>query len=742
MPAFDPYHKWLGIPPAEQPPNYYRLLGVNRFEADVAVISNAADQRMAFLKSVQTGEHGPLSQDLLNQVAQAKLCLLDVNKKLAYDATLRHQQTETEPPNQAVPSVAGSVLPPPFPDNLRDAERQHELEREVTFLRIELAQLRTQPTSGPGTVPPKYAVDAGDPMRRGSPRRTSFSSLPRQSVFSRILRWVMVAAVSGALVLVASVLLRSGTKSPAPPDGDRQQERDELLAEVERLRDTLKQRDRESQDRIQGHEQVLADVDRLRDLVKQRDRELQTLKDTTERPPESSPTKPELVAATQKLITTKQKDLGGAIVNSIDIVLVPIPAGVFMMGSPESEAGRRDNETQHRVQITQPFYLSVHEVTQAQYVRVMGNNPSSSKGDTKPVEMMSWNDAVEFCRKLSEQEGVEYRLPTEAEWEYACRAGTTTTYSFRDDDSQLGKYAWYGDNAGGETHVVGQKLPNTWGLYDINGNVDEWCQDWYAKYDGDKIDPTGPASGVYRVLRGGQFGDPPVVVRSAYRGNHHPNLRVHLVGCRLARTYDLVPDTAFPAVDVNKAASVPNAFDLRYLTLEAHEAGSKVSIAELEVRDMKTGKVYSYKEMGPTPITSNSATKVSLMSDNGFILECAGFGRNGAGGYNSTATMRFSKPLPNAFSLKFQAIKHQWPGHFRFLIHSNREGKSETFRTQINGGQINVVRLYKPVQKDLYSASGSSGPYQGRAVTYVMNASEADFSLTVNGKNLAEVKAR
>ena len=126
-------------------------------------------------------------------------------------------------------------------------------------------------------------------------------------------------------------------------------------------------------------------------------------------------------------MTPKQVALGGPVVNSVDIVLVPIPPGQFMMGSPESEAYHQSNETQHLVKITKPFYLSVHEVTQQQYEQVMGENPSDDKGATKPVEKVSWNDAVEFCRKLSEQEGVEYRLPTEAEWEYACRAGTTTS---------------------------------------------------------------------------------------------------------------------------------------------------------------------------------------------------------------------------------------------------------------------------------------------------------------------------
>jgi len=235
------------------------------------------------------------------------------------------------------------------------------------------------------------------------------------------------------------------------------------------------------------------------------------------------------------------------ITNPIGMKLNPIPPGEFMMGSPASEEGRGSDETQHRVKITKPFYLSAHEVTQAQYERVMGNNPSSSKGDTKPVEKVSWHDAVAFCGKLSEREGVEYRLPTEAEWEYACRAGTSTAYSFGDDASGLGEYAWYRDNSSGTTHPVGEKLPNAWGLYDMHGNVFEWCQDWYGPYESLQVvsDPAGAVSGNRRVLRGGALGDLPRNVRAAYR-NADPSATLRSTvppnyGFRLARTIPLSP---------------------------------------------------------------------------------------------------------------------------------------------------------------------------------------------------------
>ena len=199
--------------------------------------------------------------------------------------------------------------------------------------------------------------------------------------------------------------------------------------------------------------------------------------------------------------------------------------------------------------LTKPFLLGVHEVTQGQWQAVMGTTPWKGKkyvkeGDDYPATYVSWNDAVEFCRKLSEKEGLEYRLPTEAEWEYACRAGTTTAYSFGDDASELGEYAWYRENAwdAGQkyAHTVGQKKPNPWGLYDMHGNVFEWCQDWYGDYpSGSVTDPTGPASGDSRVLRGGSFSHHSSGVRSANHFDLRPDYRSTNLGFRPARTYHL-----------------------------------------------------------------------------------------------------------------------------------------------------------------------------------------------------------
>jgi len=224
-------------------------------------------------------------------------------------------------------------------------------------------------------------------------------------------------------------------------------------------------------------------------------------------------------------------DLGGA----VTMKMVLIPAGKFMMGSPDSEQGRSEEEgPQHKVTISKPFYVGVTEVTQAQYEAVMGTNPSKFKGATNPVEMVSWNDATEFCKKLSEKTRQAVRLPTEAEWEYACRAGSQTLFSFGDVDSALGDFAWYWGNSGSQSHPVGQKRPNAWGLFDMHGNVWEWCADWYGDYPkGTVTDPQGAASGEYRVLRGGCWYDYPNYCRAAYRSYLTPVNRDKYCGFRV-----------------------------------------------------------------------------------------------------------------------------------------------------------------------------------------------------------------
>ncbi|MBO6003983.1 MAG: formylglycine-generating enzyme family protein, partial [Verrucomicrobia bacterium] len=219
--------------------------------------------------------------------------------------------------------------------------------------------------------------------------------------------------------------------------------------------------------------------------------------------------------------------------------MIWIEPGTFIMGSPENEKGRWPIETQHEVTLTKGYWLSRYEVTQSQYEAVMGINPSKFKGSNRPVECVSWYEAFDFCIKLTTiekeagrlPEGYEYTLPTEAQWEYACRAGTTTALNNDKNLSadwecpEMDEVGWYKCNSKEKTHPVGRKKPNAWGLYDMHGNVDEWCLDWYKYEDyptSAVTDPMGPDIGDYRVTRGDSWFNTPRFCRSAHRINFVP----------------------------------------------------------------------------------------------------------------------------------------------------------------------------------------------------------------------------
>jgi len=221
--------------------------------------------------------------------------------------------------------------------------------------------------------------------------------------------------------------------------------------------------------------------------------------------------------------------------NSIGMEFMRIPAGEFDMGSSLNEDYDKDEGPVHRVKIPKAFHMGRYEVTQKQWREVMGYDPSYFKGDNLPVEQVSWNDVQEFIKKLNEKESTnKYRLPSEAEWEYAARADTTTRYSFGDDESKLGDYAWYLDS---KTHEVGKKKPNPWGLYDMHGNVWEWVQDVYHNnYNGAPIDGSAwEVDGSERVFRGGGWKDGARGCRSADRDKVYPGYRPSNLGFRLLR---------------------------------------------------------------------------------------------------------------------------------------------------------------------------------------------------------------
>ena len=473
-PPFDPYHKWLGIPPEEQPPNHYRLLGLRLFEDDRDVIDMAVAQRAVHLRTFQLGKHVALSQQLLKEVHLAKACLMDPKKKAAYDA-----------------------------------------------------DLRARPPTPPASPAP----------RPGGPRR----AIPPQ---------VLLAAAGGAVVLlVLAIVLWWGT-SREPFDSKAEMEPKKAGGVA---------------------------------LLTGNPPPVQTEKPKTENPssfiphPSSLPPVPPPAATPFDAAKARQhqaawaKYLGLPVetTNSIGMRFVLIPPGEFPMGStPQEQAWAAElgrNETrkvlylelvssegpQHPVKITQPFYLGLYEVTQAEYQQVMGANPSSFSGgesplpkkpsafsqmrretiakrmagrDTSryPVDSVSWDQAAEFCRKLSalpeEQKARRaYRLPSEAQWEYACRAGTTTRWSFGDDASALVDHAWFRPDI---AHPGGQKKPNPWGLFDMYGNMGEWCADYFGQdyyRQSPLADPAGPGARLNHVIRGGAWAQEHYMCRSALR---------------------------------------------------------------------------------------------------------------------------------------------------------------------------------------------------------------------------------
>ncbi len=244
------------------------------------------------------------------------------------------------------------------------------------------------------------------------------------------------------------------------------------------------------------------------------------------------------------------------VAEAVELDMVAIEGGSFLMGSPEDEVGRYPNEKQHRVTVS-AFRMGRTTVTREQYREVMELEEAPGPGGGEhPVSIVSWFDAVAFCNRLSEREDLPpcyeiegeevswiedaggYRLPTEAEWEYGCRAGSTGRWSFGDDEGALGEYAWFGGNWGPEAHEVATKKPNPWGLHDMHGNVWEWCWDAHGKYGAESVeDPrgTGVTSGALRVLRGGAFDDEPRVLRSAVRVGDLPEDSDRAFGFRCVR---------------------------------------------------------------------------------------------------------------------------------------------------------------------------------------------------------------
>ena len=290
-----------------------------------------------------------------------------------------------------------------------------------------------------------------------------------------------------------------------------------------------------------------------------------------------------------KVSKEEVEDLG----KGIKLEMILIPSGKFVMGSPTSEEGRGSDETQHEVTFTKLYYMGKYEVTQEQWERVMGDNPSSNKEAKFPVTNVSWEDCQEFIKKLNAKTDGGYRLPTEAEWEFACRAGTSTAYS--NGDSLPKSDANYGDGPLGGTKTVGSYKPNTFGLYDMHGNVREWCEDWKANYpSGSVTDPKGPTDGTTHMLRGGSFFLNYMAARSSSRFNFSPSSRNFSDGFRLARTADLKATLVPPVPKPDPVEIMPATGSL----LVAPFTGAKAKEAQKEVAKSLKKKVEDKENLG------------------------------------------------------------------------------------------------------------------------------------------------
>ena len=442
---FDPYHRWLGIPASEQPANHYRLLGLALFEADADVIESAAIRQTTHVRSHALGSHGDTTQTVLNQIAEAKITLLNPEKKKQYD------------------------------EGLRSAAK----------------------------------VDQDSPLDVFIQTNAAATSISAKQTSSKTERWknakqlrqAYVVASAGWICFVLALMWFGFGNEPRGNPG---------------VRPSVKQASKTSP------------------------KKPETTTTRNVKPPPPTAVAPFDAAKAKEHQQGWADHLGVPVVttNSIGMKLALIPPGEFIMGSDEFD---ENEKPAHKVTLTRPFQLGMYEVTQEQYTKVVGINPSKYKGLSNPVEQVNWAEAVAFCKLLSDlpeekASGHVYRLPTEAEWEYACRAGTTTEYAYGDDPSLLGEFAWYTGNSGKQTHPVGKKLSNSWGLNDMHGNVWEWVWDGFGKFRWDSVtDPRGNDGSSYRVYLGGSWGSGARLSRVSYRGSNDPSICGDRIGFRILR---------------------------------------------------------------------------------------------------------------------------------------------------------------------------------------------------------------
>jgi sulfatase modifying factor 1 len=578
MSDFDPYHKWLGIPPQEQPANHYRLLAITDFEVDREVISAAAERQTIYLRTMQAGEHEVLVAELLNEVSQARVTLLNADQKAAYDEELRKQQTpepQPEPTPRAIPVVQTTA---PTPVVVRGTVTQ---DFPVSVVQPTRKPRRRKPKEiwkQPAVIGISVVVAIGvlvlfiSQMSPGDAEPVASNTPGRLFAEMAVETAAAEKADAEKAVTVTTALVKGDWKEvlaldPGNIEGLRLQDAAEVQAAEVQAAEEQAAEEQAAEEKAAA-EKAAAEKAAAEKAAAERATADKAAADKAAADKAAAVTAAlgkrdwkTVLAIDADNIEGKQMQAAdleiiarAPIANRIGMKLKLIPAGTFMMGSPETEKNRGDGEHQHEVTISKAFYIQTTEVTQRQWRAVMGTEPWKGQelskyvkeGPNYPVAYISWDAAVAYCKILSQAVGKTYRLPTEAEWEYACRAGTPTAWSFGDDEKALGDYAWYKENASDivseqYAHQVGLKKPNAFGLYDMHGNVYEWCHDYYGgeyyKQSPEK-DPTGPTSGSFPVLRGGAWLASTRDTRSARRDRGGAGGRRDSYGFRLVRELD------------------------------------------------------------------------------------------------------------------------------------------------------------------------------------------------------------
>jgi formylglycine-generating enzyme required for sulfatase activity len=586
-PKFDPYYKWLGISADDQPANHYRLLGVDQFESDADVIESAAQRQIAHVRTFALGNYAEASQALLNELSTARVTLLNPNRKKEYDKRLKAELQSN------VPSI----------DQGSGESRQQRA----------LVEVAIEPVPGRNRVSSRRASAA--PRRKKLPLGVIGVVV---LVLGIVLAFSLYVSFSGGDERVAAknarVLSQNTAKQEATTKKENPPNRKKLPANENTLGNAIAS-GASTQSSTQGKSAGLAPVA----SVDPEPSESTPIASTGTSEPSGSdaaavmsgvvgdPPPPAIAPFDSATAKEHQeawaKYLGVTVEteNSIGMKLRVIPAGTFTMG----EGGRGQEVT-----LTKPFMLGTHEVTQEQYEKIMDINPSLSKGGIKPVTHVSWEDAVKFCLKLSElpaekAAGRIYRLPTEAQWEHACRSGTQTTYSFGDDESKLGDYGWFRDNSNGRNHPCGVKQPNAWGLSDMHGNVWEWCNDWFgSSLSGSATDPKGPQSGSSHVLRGASFGDYAVDCRSASRARDRSN--PHVYGFRVSCVPSIAASTKIAASPpMNSGEDVEPAATTSPPVPEPANNGPAPAVAPFDIATAKKHQEAWAKHLGvPVEVTN------------------------------------------------------------------------------------------------------------------------------------------